>query len=136
MKFETVEIEDLATAEGVVPATLHYFEDQQVHLRIIDESPSLPNESGLREVLEKIREISREGSISLPSMLKDFQRIDLLCAEALAQYSSPSLPEPEQQEETENELLSKCLNMLRYFYMNEYCGEHAAEVWELIKAKK
>lgn len=36
---------------------------------------------------------------------------------------------------TENELLSKCLNMLRYFYMNEYCGEHGPEVFELIRAK-
>lgn len=36
---------------------------------------------------------------------------------------------------TENELLSKCLNMLRYLYMNEYCGEHGPEVFELIKEK-
>jgi hypothetical protein len=37
MRFETVEIKDLGKVKGVVPATIHYHEDQQVHLRIIED---------------------------------------------------------------------------------------------------
>lgn len=39
MKFETVEIEDLGKVDGVVAATLHFHEDKEVFLKIIDESP-------------------------------------------------------------------------------------------------
>lgn len=38
-------------------------------------------------------------------------------------------------QEDNNELLGKCLNMLRFLYMNEYCGDHGAEVRELITPK-
>lgn len=52
------------------------------------------------------------------------------------QASSLESKEPEHDiVKTESELLSKCLNMLRYLYMNEYCGDHGPEVFELIRAK-
>ena len=37
-----------------------------------------------------------------------------------------------QRQEDNNEHLDKCLKMLKYLYMNEYCGEHGEEVRQLI----
>lgn len=39
MRFETVELEDLGKVEGAIPVTLHYHEDKEVFLKIVDESP-------------------------------------------------------------------------------------------------
>jgi hypothetical protein len=58
MKFETVEIEDLAKAKGVVPATLHYHEDQQVHLRIIEDEGNASAEERIKELEKAIWQIS------------------------------------------------------------------------------
>ena len=44
MKFETIEIEDMGKEAVVLPATLHYHEDKEVFLKIIDESPDSKEE--------------------------------------------------------------------------------------------
>lgn len=94
MKFETVEIKDLGKVSGTVPATLHYHEDQQVHLRILDESPTTADASVLIRELESIRDGYDHD--------EDAHKYNNLPAcrvcsatKALAQYSTQSLPEAE-----------------------------------------
>lgn len=67
----------------------------------------------------------------VPSLIKSPTPID---TEPEEEYEWVSAKQLDRQED-KIEHLEKCLKMLRYLYMNEYCGEHGKEVSELIMTK-
>lgn len=102
----------------------------------LDESPSVNDPSVLKNALEQI--LNGATPLNGPEYFSWIQTARQIASDALAQSGEPDTRQEEEHDivKTESELLSKCLNMLRYLYMNEYCGEHGPEVFELIKAKQ
>lgn len=64
----------------------------------LDESPSLPNESGLLAALKKIRGIIPEGEDYDPGQF--VFDVEYIVNKTIGEYSSPSQPEEKEQEES------------------------------------
>lgn len=97
---------------------------------LFDKSESTPSSTEvMREALEGI--IAMKLNPEETDYKYAFNRCWHLADKAL----STQREETKGEDQYDEQLLTKCLNMLRFLYKNEYCGQHAEEVRQLITRK-
>jgi hypothetical protein len=99
--------------------------------RLIKQLSPLPIQPGIVEQLRNLNP-RKDAVLHQPSLVSAGWNE---CCDTLAKIIEEEKPGEErrlQRQEDNNEHLGKCLQMLKYLYMNEYCGEHGNEVRDLI----